>query len=132
MARLAWVLVGSIAVLTMSGGTSAEAQEPAAALLSTEEWAQLMNRDHKGGIAYMRGALDTLAAVGNFTCRGAVDLSRVVARIMVDSQSRPEKTQRWFIFALMSDLTRNYQCRFADTDRLKFSNDKLSEWEKER
>jgi hypothetical protein len=98
-------------------------------LLSTEEWVDLNNKDEKTSVYYLRGVVDTLGAIGNFTCRKPVVFGQSAARVRLDFQDHPEKVQRWFIFALMADLTRNYHCRFTDTDRLTFTNEKLKEWE---
>jgi len=98
-------------------------------LFSTEEWVDLNNKDEKASVYYLRGVVDTLGAIGNFTCRKPVVFGQSAARIRVDFQDHPDKVQRWFIFALMADLTRNYTCRFTDTDRLSYTNEKLKEWE---
>jgi hypothetical protein len=98
-------------------------------LLSTEEWVALNNRDEKASVYYLRGIVDTLGAIGNFTCRRPVVFGQSAARIRVDYQDHPETVQTWFIFALMADLTRNYTCRFTDTDRPTYTNQKLKEWE---
>jgi hypothetical protein len=101
-------------------------------VLSTEEWAGLMNSNAKVGLAYLSGVIDTLGAVGGFTCKTPVVLIQAAARIQVELSDRPDKVQRWFVAALMSDLTRNHHCRFVDTERLRYSNEKMAQWENER
>ena len=98
-------------------------------LLSTEEWVDLNNKDEGISVAYLKGVVDTLGAIGNFSCSRPVVLGQSAARIRIDFADHPEKVQRWLIFALMADLTRNHHCRFTDTDRLRYSNGKLAEWE---
>jgi len=99
-------------------------------LLSTAEWVELNNRSEAQGFAYIKGLMDALGAVGNFTCAKPVDFALSTMRIRVDFKSNPEEVPTWFIFALMADLTRNYHCRFIDTDRLDYTNKKLAEWER--
>lgn len=125
------VLVSMLLLVTLMpipGATAQQRQE----LLSTEEWVNLSNSDEKMGMAYFKGVLDTLGAIGNFTCTKPVVGALSAARIRVEFHSHPDKMQRWFIFALMADLTRNYHCRFTDTDRLAYTNEKLKEWEAPR
>jgi hypothetical protein len=98
-------------------------------LLSTEEWVDLYNKDEKISVSYLKGVLDTLGAIGNFTCTKPLVLADSAARIRVEWVEQPEKMHTWFIFALMADLTKNYHCRFTDTDKLTYSNGKLREWE---
>ncbi len=98
-------------------------------LLSTEEWVQMANVDAKTSLLYLKGVIDTLGAIGNFTCKTPVVLIQSAARIQLGYHDNPENMQRWFIFALMADLTRHHHCRFLDTDRLTYSNGKLAEWE---
>ena len=62
----------------------------------------------------------------------SVPLSESAARIQLDFRDNPESIQKWFVFALMADLTRHHHCRFLDTDRLTYSNGKLAEWEAAR
>ena len=98
-------------------------------LLSTGEWVDLNSRDEKASVSYLRGVVDTLGAIGNFTCRRPVVFAQSAARIRVEFLDHPETVQTRFIFALMADLTRNYTCRFTDTDKLTYTNQKLKEWE---
>jgi hypothetical protein len=112
---------------------SASAQTPQRQqLLSTEEWVDLNNKNEGISVAYLKGVLDTLGAIGNFACSRPVVLGQSAARIRIDFVDHPEKVQSWVIFAFMADLTRNYHCRFTDTDRLRYTNGKLAEWEAAR
>jgi hypothetical protein len=117
-------LLGSLLIVT----SDVQAQQRQQ-LLSTEEWVNLGNKDEKVSVGYLKGVIDTLGAIGNFTCAKPVVLGQAAARIHVDWAEHPERMQTWFIFALMADLTRNYHCRFTDTERLSYTNRKLKEWE---
>jgi hypothetical protein len=125
------IVISSILCMALGLTTATQAQERQQ-LLSTEEWAELSNRNEKMALSYFKGVLDTLAAIGNFTCKSPVVPVQAAARIRLDFHGSPDKVQRWFVFALMADLTRNHHCRFLDTDRLKYSNEKLAEWEAAR
>lgn len=117
-----------MSVLPASLATAQERQQ----LLSTAEWVEMANVDQKVSLSYLKGTIDTLAAIGNFTCKTPVALIQSSARIQLDFHDNPENMQRWFIFALMADLTRHHHCRFLDTERLTYSNGKLAEWEATR
>src|SRR6266511_2824808 len=86
-------------------------------LLSTAEWVEMANVNTRMRLSYLKGVIDTLGAIGNFTCKTPVVLIQSAARIHLDFRDNPENVQTWFIFALMADLTRHHHCRFLDTDR---------------
>jgi hypothetical protein len=92
----------------------------------------MANVNVKTSLVYLQGVIDTLGAIGDFTCKTPVVPIQSAARIQLDFHENPEKVQRWLIFALMADLTRHHHCRFLDTDRLTYSNGKLAEWEAEK
>jgi len=93
---------------------------------------ELYNQDEKMSVSYLKGVVDTLGAIGSFTCTKPVALEQAAARIRVDWVAHPDKMQTWFILALMADLTRNYHCRFTDTERLSYANGKFKEWESDK
>jgi hypothetical protein len=129
MKRPLLLFLASCTALTL---TNAAHPQERPQLLSTAEWAALSNTNQQAGLLYLKGVLDTLGAIGNFTCKTPVVLAQTAVRIRLDLHDNPEKIQTWFVPALMADLTRNHHCRFLDTDRLKYSNEKLAEWEATR
>ena len=123
----ALVYVAVTIALVAAGAVQAQERQQ---LLSTAEWVELSNSNQKVAFSYVKGALDTLGAIGNFTCTKPAVMRESAARILVDAQKNPEKIHRWFLFALMSDMTRHYHCRFVDPGRLTYTNQKLAEWER--
>ncbi len=63
-------------LIPMNAAQSQQCQQ----LLSTEEWVDLNNRDEKPSVYYLRGVVDTLGAIGNFTCKSPVVFGRHLMR----------------------------------------------------
>ena len=97
-------------------------------LLSTEEWVNL-HEDTRLVVA--KTVVDTLGAVGDFTCEKPVVLALSAGRLRLRFLKNDE-IRRWFVFALMDELDREHHCRFKDVERLKFLNQKMQDEARQR
>ena len=101
------VFYGVLCVNLLIGVAQAPAQQLLSQqMLSTAEWVELSNTDLKAATFYLKGVMETLGNTGNFTCRTPISLAQTAIRIQLDVHDNPDKVHRWFIPALMADLTR--------------------------